>query len=96
MIDRTSYGPYGDGPFPKAYSGAVKIRTRDGRELSHFEPVNRGAADRPISNGDIIAKYRSNAGLWAGPERVAAMEASLLALDDTPHAVDALAPFCGV
>ncbi len=96
LIDRTSYGPYGDGPFPKAYSGAVKIRTRDGRELSHFEPVNRGAADRPLSNGDIIAKFRDNAGLWAGPGRVAAMEASLLALDDTPRGADALEPFCGV
>jgi len=100
LIDRTSYGPYGDGPFPKAYSGAVKIRTRDGRELSHFEPVNRGAADRPLTNTEIIAKYRENAtfgaALWAGPDRVAAMEASLLALDDTPRAADALAPFCGV
>jgi 2-methylcitrate dehydratase PrpD len=100
LIDRTSYGPYGDGPFPKAYSGAVKIRTRDGRELSHFEPVNRGAADRPLSNGEIIAKFRENAtfgaALWAGPERVAAMEASLLALDDTASAADALTPFCGV
>jgi 2-methylcitrate dehydratase PrpD len=96
LIDRTSYGPYHDGPFPKAYSGAVKIRTWDGRELSHFEPVNRGAADRPIPNGEIVAKFRENAVFGAGPERVAAMEASLLALDDTASAADALAPFCGV
>ncbi len=95
LTRKVSFKDYPDSPFPKAYSGAVIIRLKDGREVSHFEPVNRGAADRPIPNGEIVAKFRDNAALWAGPGRVAAMEASLLALDDSPRAVDALAPFCG-
>jgi 2-methylcitrate dehydratase PrpD len=95
LTGKVSFKDYPDSPFPKAYSGAVIIRLKDGREVSHFEPVNRGAADRPIPNGEIVAKFRENAALWAGPEQVAAMEASLLALDGTPRATDALAPFCG-
>ncbi len=96
LTDKVSFADYPDSPFPKAYSGAVIIRLKDGTEVSHHEPVNRGAGDRPLSNGEIVAKYRENAALWAGPERVAAMEASLLALDDAASAADALAPFCGV
>ena len=96
LTAKVSFADYPDSPFPKAYSGAVVIRLKDGREVSHHEPVNRGAADRPIPNGEIVAKFRDNAALWAGPARVAAMEASLLALDGTPRAADALAPFCGV
>ncbi|MHA1528430.1 MAG: MmgE/PrpD family protein [Alphaproteobacteria bacterium] len=96
LTNKVSFKDYPDSPFPKAYSGAVIIRMKDGRELSHHEPVNRGAADRPIPNGEIVAKFRENAALWAGPGRVAAMEASLLALDEAATALDALAPFCGV
>ena len=96
LTDKVSYADYPDSPFPKAYSGAVIIRLKDGREVSHFEPVNRGAGDRPIPNPEIVTKFRENAAGWAGPERVAAMQASLLALDDAASAADALAPFCGV
>ena len=95
LTGKVSFADYPDSPFPKAYSGAVIIRLKDGTEVSHFEPVNRGAADRPIPNHEIVTKFRDNAALWTGPDRVAAMEASLLALDDAPSAVDALAPFCG-
>jgi 2-methylcitrate dehydratase PrpD len=95
LVDRTSFNPFGDGPFPKAYSGAVTVTLKDGSVHEHSEPVNRGAADRPLSNAEIVEKYRANAALWAGPAKVMAMEASLLALDQTPKAVDAFAPVCG-
>jgi hypothetical protein len=29
--------------------------------LKHSEPINRGAATRPISNADIVAKFHDNA-----------------------------------
>jgi len=95
LADLTECAPYGDGPFPAAYSGAVAITLIDGAAHRHDEPVNRGAADRPLSNAEITAKYRDNAALWTGPAKVAAMEASLLTLDQTPRAIDAFAPFCG-
>jgi len=95
LADLCSHSAFGEGPFPKAYSGAVTIRLKDGSLHEHSEPVNRGAADRPLSNADIIDKYRANAALWAGPAKVARMEESLLGLAETPVAVDAFKPFCG-
>jgi 2-methylcitrate dehydratase PrpD len=95
LADITDCAPYGDGPFPAAYSGAVKITLKDGAAFEHDEPVNRGAADRPLRNAEIVAKYRANAALWAGPAKVGTMETSMLAIDQTPQAADAFAPFCG-
>ncbi|HEY1228699.1 MAG TPA: MmgE/PrpD family protein, partial [Ramlibacter sp.] len=46
---------------PRYYGGEVMVELADGRVLSHSEPVNRGAAGRPISNADIVAKYHDNA-----------------------------------
>lgn len=95
LTDKVTYADYPDSPFPAAYSGALVIRLDDGTELSHFEPVNRGAADRPLANAEIVGKFRANAALWAGPERVAAMEAACLGLDAAPEAAAAFAPFAG-
>jgi len=95
LADKTTCAPFGEGPFPKAYSGAVKVTLTDGTVHEHSEPVNRGAADRPLTNAEIVAKYRANAALWAGPGKVAAMESALLALDATGQAVDAFTPLCG-
>jgi len=47
--------------FPRYYGGEVIVELADGRVLRHGEPVNRGAEGRPISNADIVAKYRDNA-----------------------------------
>ena len=93
LMDLTTCAPYGEGPFPAAYSGRVRITLTDGTVLEHDEPVNRGAADRPLSNAEIIEKYRANAALWAGPDRVAEMEAAMLGLDGADDAASALARF---
>jgi hypothetical protein len=73
----------------------VKITLSDGTIHEHSELVNRGAADRPLTNAEIVGKYRANAALWAGPGKVAAMETALLALDGPGRAVDAFAPLSG-
>lgn len=94
LMDLTECHAYGDGPFPAAYSGRLVITLRDGTVLEQDEPVNRGAADRPLSNVEIVTKYRDNAALRVGPDRVAAMEAAMLGLDQANCAVTALATFC--
>lgn len=93
LMDLTTCHAYGDGPFPSAYSGRLKITLDDGTELEEDQPVNRGAADRPLANAEIVEKYRQNAALWAGPDRVAAMETAMLGLDDAPCAATALSAF---
>jgi 2-methylcitrate dehydratase PrpD len=95
LMDRTSCSEYGAGPFPAAYSGRLTIELDDGTLLSHDEPVNRGAADRPLANDEIVAKYRQNAAMAAGAEKVAEMEKAMLSLETAPRAVDALAAFGG-
>jgi 2-methylcitrate dehydratase PrpD len=47
--------------FPRYYGGEVIVELADGRVLKHSEPINRGAASRPISNADIVVKFHDNA-----------------------------------
>jgi 2-methylcitrate dehydratase PrpD len=71
-------------PFPRAYSGEVIVTTRDGRELRHREEVNRGAAERPLSNDEIVAKYLDNAQRAVSRERAERIADALLGLDAAP------------
>src|SRR6185369_9177058 len=47
--------------FPKHYTGEVQISLKDGRKVAHREALNRGCADRPLSNADIVDKFMGNA-----------------------------------
>ncbi|KQS66549.1 MmgE/PrpD family protein [Modestobacter sp. Leaf380] len=52
--------PDDESAFPKAYSGWVQITTTDGRVLTHREQVNRGHADRPLTDADVVTKFRGS------------------------------------
>jgi 2-methylcitrate dehydratase PrpD len=45
--------------FPRHYSGGLVVR-QEGKEISHLEPVNRGSADRPLTNADVVQKFMEN------------------------------------
>jgi len=47
--------------FPRHYTGEVIVETADGRTLRQREGINRGCADRPLSNDEIAAKFFDNA-----------------------------------
>jgi 2-methylcitrate dehydratase PrpD len=47
--------------FPRHYTGEVIVETADGRTLRQREGINRGCADRPLENGEIVAKFLANA-----------------------------------
>ena len=91
LTQKVKYAAYPDSPFPKAYSGEVTITLEDGRTVSHREHVNRGAADRPLSNGEIVAKFRDNVATAFDAETSARMEAAMLGLEAAPKAAEALA-----
>ena len=93
LTAKVSHAAYPDSPFPAAYSGGLTIVMADGTSHEHNEPVNRGAADRPLSNTEIVAKYRDNAGRWTEPAKVAEMERAMLNLDGDAHPVDTLRIF---
>lgn len=68
--------------FPKHYSGELVVRLADGRELRHREQVNRGAADRPLSNSEVEAKFMDNARLFGDGAKAKRIRDTLLSLED--------------
>ena len=69
-----------DSTFPLYYTGEVVIETRDGRTLSHREEINRGAAERPLTNQEIIEKFRINAAIATTTEKLSAIEQLVLSI----------------
>ena len=94
LAARIGHAPDPDSPFPRTYSGELVARLHDGRTLRHREEVNRGAPDRPLTNADIVAKYRGNAATALSPGAAARVEAAVLSLADHPASAlaDALSP----
>lgn len=81
LMSRIEYAVDPQSGFPRHYSGEVIVTLRDGRELRHREAINRGCADRPLSNQDIVAKYRENATTAVSPQRAERILQAVLELD---------------
>jgi 2-methylcitrate dehydratase PrpD len=75
-------------PFPKYYSGEVIVTTHDGRELRHREEINRGAADRPITNDQVEKKFMDNARLVMSTSRAEEVRDLVLSMDRDLQARD--------
>lgn len=93
LTQKVRFADYPDSPFPKAYSGEVIVTLDDGSTRSHREHINRGAADRPLGNNEIVEKFRANAATAFDGERVGRMEAAMLGLETASDAAAALAVF---
>jgi 2-methylcitrate dehydratase PrpD len=54
-------------PYPKAYTGHVRMTLKDGRVVEERQPHIRGGAQEPLSRAEIEDKFRSNArfGGWS-------------------------------
>jgi 2-methylcitrate dehydratase PrpD len=93
LMQRIDYEVDPESGFPATYSGALVLRTRDGRTLTHREQANRGCAERPLSGDEIAAKFLDNAAPVLGEPRAAALRERILALDDADaeRLADALA-----
>jgi 2-methylcitrate dehydratase PrpD len=82
LADRVDYEVDPQSGFPRHYSGEVILRTKDGRTLRHREAINRGCGDRPLSDEDIVEKYRGNATRTLAPARAERIRQRVLALDE--------------
>jgi hypothetical protein len=67
--------------FPRHYTGELIVSLRGGRTLRHREAVNRGNGERPLSETDIVEKFRSNAARAVSRDKAQAVESLLLSLD---------------
>ena len=81
LASRVRYRADPASAFPRAYSGEVVVRTRDGRELRHREEINRGADERPLTNAEIAKKYMENACLTVDEGRAVVIRDAILGLD---------------
>jgi 2-methylcitrate dehydratase PrpD len=76
--------------FPKAFPGAASIRLRNGRRLEAVLPHQRGGPENPMSDDQVIAKFRANARLGLGADAAQTLETAILAIEDRPDLGQAL------
>ncbi|PCC98592.1 MmgE/PrpD family protein [Halopseudomonas pelagia] len=87
LAAKVDYEADPDSGFPRHYSGEVIVELNDGREFRHREAINRGAADRPLSNADIVNKFMENTALVVSAARAEQIRELILNVDS---GVDAL------
>ena len=80
LTPRISYELRQYNPTPDAFGGGVRVETVDGRILEHELRYQRGGAENPLSDDEILAKFRTNAGYGLPPQHMAVLEQSTLAL----------------
>ncbi len=49
-----------DNPYPRNYTGHIRATLKDGRVIEVRQPHMRGGAQEPLSDAEIIEKYRAN------------------------------------
>ena len=81
LVDKVEHGEYPGSEYPKYFSGEVRIKTKDGRELVKREHINRGAADRPLSGDDITVKFMDNAMTAVSKEQAERIREAVLGID---------------
>ncbi len=84
LATRVDYAIDPDSDYPKHFTGEVIVETRDGRVLRHREGINRGAADRPLTNADIDAKFFENAARTVSAGHAATVRTAVLGMDRHP------------
>lgn len=89
LASRVDYEIDRGSTFPRHYTGEVIVATEDGRELRHREAINRGCADRPLTNSEIATKFLGNARLAVSAETAERIHGAVLDLDR--HGARALA-----
>jgi 2-methylcitrate dehydratase PrpD len=76
--------PDPDANYPHTFPGRMRLVLRDGRVLERDEPFNRGSAERPLSNDEVLAKFRSNAGRALPAAQVEELVTAVSGIDDFP------------
>lgn len=73
-----------DRGFPDAYDSVIEVTTRDGRRLRGQTSIARGYPEAPLSEAEILAKFRTLAGTVANPARIEALHAAIAGLWQAP------------
>ena len=79
--------------FPRYFSGGLKLVLRDGREVEHLEPINRGNPDNPLAPDEVRAKFKDNALLVLPAERIEKIFEIVDRLETIPDVAELAAMF---
>ena len=65
-----------DNPYPKSFTGHIRVRLSDGRTIEERQPHMRGGAQEPLTRADIEEKFALNAahGDWSAERTTAALK----------------------
>lgn len=86
LMERIHYSADPASTFPRHYTGEVQVELADGRVLRQREAINRGHAERPLSNEAVREKFFDNAALHFSRSYAQAVCDEVLALDRLPSA----------
>lgn len=81
VAKKVSYAIDAESTFPRSYSGSVEVVTLDGRAYSDREDVNKGSAERPLSQTEVEAKFMDNACRALPRARAQALLEAILAIE---------------
>jgi 2-methylcitrate dehydratase PrpD len=94
LCERVDYEVDPRSTFPRHYTGEVQISLKDGRTLVHREAMNRGCADQPLTNAEIVEKFEGNARLSLSARQADAVREAVLGIDAAPDARVVLDRIC--
>lgn len=77
LASKVKYAVDPHNPYPKAYTGHVRMTLKDGRVFEERQPHIRGGAQEPLSRAEIEDKFRRNAlfGGWTAAQCAAFLRA---------------------
>jgi len=84
LCDKIHYEETTETLFPEYFSGTVVIRTKDGRELKHYQKYNLGTDKNPITRNQVIDKFMRNATRAVSERRAVQVRDAILTLDAAP------------
>jgi 2-methylcitrate dehydratase PrpD len=68
--------------YPRKFIGDVRIRLASGEELVEHQPHSRGGPEHPVTDAELQAKFRGNAGLVLDANRIDELIRRVSALRD--------------
>lgn len=86
LTPRVGYEVREYSPSPDSFGGGVRIATRDGRVLEAELRYQRGGTENPLTEDDVLGKFRTNAALALPAAEVDRLERAVLDLDGQPDA----------
>jgi 2-methylcitrate dehydratase PrpD len=94
LCDRINYEVTEETLFPRYFSGTVTIRTRDGRELTHYQKHNLGSDGNPIADDHVKTKFLSNAARAVSAQRADRLYDAVMGMDTADDLTELAAAAC--